>query len=87
MDSGEEVDWIGIAAAVELEEAEAEAAAVEEAAAVAGAVASAPRSTKRKRPHDSDDQQLGCWEGREEHKRYGVIPLSSLYSRSGDNKL
>ncbi|XP_048534021.1 uncharacterized protein LOC125513019 [Triticum urartu] len=55
MDSGEEVDWIGIAAAVELEEAGAEAATAKEATSVARAVASAPRSTNRKRPHDSDD--------------------------------
>lgn len=68
MDSDEEVDWIGIAAAVKLEEAEAkaaaaeeaeaEAAAAEEAAAVAGEAALAHRSTNQKRPHDSDDRQV-----------------------------
>ena len=31
--------------------------------------------------------QLGCWEGHEEQKRYNVVPLSSSYNRSGENKL
>lgn len=62
MDLGEEeVDWvaIGISAAVELKEAKAEAAAVNGiVAAVELEEAEAnPAAIKRKRPHDSDDQQ------------------------------